>query len=546
MHLGGAVARPLRMIGAMTPAMIAARGVAASAAPARATASARAPGITPGAADLASRAAVAPRRVARRLAAPSARRPLLRAASRPISADSKIRLSNEDPPRPFFDSKEANEIAGYANFSSREQLREAALVDRHNVPNTPLSKPYQQTLRRSFTLCGIGLHSGVVETVRVCPARADEGRYFVRVPAGTIPDAADDDAEGGAFSRRGLTDEETEDMLLEQLRSMMSNKDESKDGSAQRARELASKSASAAESPDSFGSKDEVRIAASLALVQDDLRLSTRLGADGEGVGTVEHLLSALEAIGVDNARVEVEGSGEIPILDGSAYEFCYHAARVGLVPATKEGAEGAEVPRMAWKLTEPITVNEGDAFITLNPDAVTKLTYGIDFTYKSRAIGKQWESWTPTEDGNYTDVLARARTFGTMSDIMAYFRAGYIRGGTEHCALIANGDQFWNPPMLLPHEPARHKLLDLIGDLSLLAEPGMAGVPVGHVVAYKAGHNLHAKFAKAVAAAAAAGKATKVPAEMWSRELGLEANDAEVRSMARIMPMDTREYPTG
>ena len=530
----------------MTPAMIAARGVAASAAPARATASARAPGITPGAADLASRAAVAPRRVARRLAAPSARRPLLRAVSRPISADSKIRLSNEDPPRPFFDSKEANEMAGYANFSSREQLREAALVDRHNVPNTPLSKPYQQTLRRSFTLCGIGLHSGVVETVRVCPARADEGRYFVRVPAGTIPDAADDDAEGGAFSRRGLTDEETEDLLLEQLRSMMSNKDESKDGSAQRARELASKSASAAESPDSFGSKDEVRIAASLALVQDDLRLSTRLGADGEGVGTVEHLLSALEAIGVDNARVEVEGSGEIPILDGSAYEFCYHAARVGLVPATKEGAEGAEVPRMAWKLTEPITVNEGDAFITLNPDAVTKLTYGIDFTYKSRAIGKQWESWTPTEDGNYTDVLARARTFGTMSDIMAYFRAGYIRGGTEHCALIANGDQFWNPPMLLPHEPARHKLLDLIGDLSLLAEPGMAGVPVGHVVAYKAGHNLHAKFAKAVAAAAAAGKVTKVPAEMWSRELGPEANDAEVRSMAKIMPMDTREYPTG
>lgn len=205
------------MIGAMSPAMIAARGVAASAAstaPARATASARAPGVTPGAAGLASRAAVAPRRVARRLAAPSARRPLLRAASRPISADSKIRLSNEDPPRPFFDSKEANEMAGYANFSSREQLREAALVDRHNVPTTPLSKPYQQTLRRSFTLCGIGLHSGLVETVRVCPARADEGRYFVRVPAGTIPEFADDDAEGGAFTRRGLTDEETEDMLL--------------------------------------------------------------------------------------------------------------------------------------------------------------------------------------------------------------------------------------------------------------------------------------------------------------------------------------------
>ena len=61
-------------------------------------------------------------------------------------------------------------------------------------------------------------------------------------------------------------------------------------------------------------------------------------------------------------------------------------------------------------------------------------------------------------------DVLARARTFATMQDIMAYYRAGYIRGGTESCALIAMGDKWWNPPMLLPAEPARHKLLDLIG----------------------------------------------------------------------------------
>jgi len=122
------------------------------------------------------------------------------------------------------------------------------------------------------------------------------------------------------------------------------------------------------------------------------------------------------------------------------------------------------------------------------NPDAVTKLTYGIDFSYKSTAIGKQWESWTPTEDGSYVDVISRARTFATMQDIMAYYRAGYIRGGTESCALIATGDKWWNPPMLLPAEPARHKLLDLIGDLSLLADPGMSGIPVGHTVCYKVG----------------------------------------------------------
>jgi UDP-3-O-acyl-N-acetylglucosamine deacetylase len=121
----------------------------------------------------------------------------------------------------------------------------------------------------------------------------------------------------------------------------------------------------------------------------------------------------------------------------------------------------------------------------------------------------------------------------------MAYFRAGYIRGGTENCALIANGDQFWNPPMLLPNEPARHKLLDLVGDLSLLAEPGHVGVPVGHVVAYKAGHELHAKFALKVKEAIEAGKATRVPAEMWAREEGPAANDAEVASMRKTEPTE-------
>ena len=89
-------------------------------------------------------------------------------------------------------------------------------------------------------------------------------------------------------------------------------------------------------------------------------------------------------------------------------------------------------------------------------PGECTKLTYGIDFTYKSRAIGKQWESWTPTEDGEYSDFLARARTFGTMKDVMAYFRAGVLRGGLENSALLANADQWWNPPMMLPNEVRR------------------------------------------------------------------------------------------
>ena len=90
---------------------------------------------------------------------------------------------------------------------------------------------------------------------------------------------------------------------------------------------------------------------------------------------------------------------------------------------------------------------------------------------------------------------------------------------------------------MLLPNEPARHKLLDLLGDLSLLAEPGHVGVPVGHVVAYKAGHELHARFAKEVREAIKQGKATRVPAEMWAREEGgSAANDAEASSCGKAV----------
>lgn len=397
---------PLRMIGVMGPAIVAAnvtaRGGCAAVASSSASGTARLPAASAAAAavrggrvvgsasvmttttannSLSARAALGRR--SKRLAVPHTNRRSFPtsvtttpravasgAAGERGPSKSKIKLTGDAPPRPFFDSKEANDVSGYVNFQSREELKEAAMLDRHDIPTPPVSQTYQQTLRRSFTLLGIGLHSGEVETIRVCPAFAGEGRYFIRVPAGTIPPAAAEDAEGGSFSRQGLSSEEVEDMVLEQLRSMMSNTDESADGTAERAAELKKKQEKKQEMPGDFANngawegESETRIPASLALVQDNLRLATRLELDGVApergfVGTVEHLLSALEASGVDNARIEVEGSGEIPILDGSAYLFCYETSRVGLVPAETRGeggvgggAESPAAPRMAWKPT--------------------------------------------------------------------------------------------------------------------------------------------------------------------------------------------------
>jgi len=383
--------------------------------------------------------------------------------------------------------------------------REHARIAREINVVIPKNSSMQQTVRRSVTFDGVGLRSGATEKARVRPARANEGRYFVRVQKGTIDTETLVGMRGVKYS-----DEEAEDVLLERVRMALSNDEGEK--AETRARAAAARAAAAAkiEAPVS-GVKGEQRARASVSAINDDVRLSSELKGDGDFVVRgAEHLLSALEAMGVDNCRIELEGSGEVPILDGSAAVYAYDLCEVGLTPA--KSLNDAEEPRMAWKVTENVMVQEGDAFIMLNVDESTKLTYGIDFTYKSTAIDKQWESWTPTQDAPYALHLSPARTFGTLQDFVAYYRAGYIRGGLENCALVANGAEYWNAPLRLNNEPARHKLVDLIGDLSLLAEPGMSGVPMGHIVAYKAGHKLHAKFVRAVAKAAK----TKVPAEIW------------------------------
>jgi UDP-3-O-[3-hydroxymyristoyl] N-acetylglucosamine deacetylase len=406
---------------------------------------------------------------------------------------------------PSSTSTEQSETYGYENFPTRDAVKESARLAAELNVRVPKNEAYQQTIRRSVTYAGVGLRSGEVELMRVRPAGAGEGRYFARVAKGTI-----DASSVEMNSEVTYSDEEAEDALLERVRMALSNDEEAKAETRARAAATRAEAQAKIEAPET-GVAGEARARACVDAVVEDVRLSSELKGDGDFVVRgAEHLLSTLEAMGVDNCRIELEGSGEVPILDGSASSYAYDLCKIGLTPAVS--SSGAEEPRMAWKLTENVMVQEGDAFMMLNVDDSTKLTYGIDFTYKSTAIDKQWESWTPTEDAPYALHIAPARNFGTLQDFVAYYRAGYIRGGLENCALVANGGEYWNAPLRLNNEPARHKLIDLIGDLSLLAEPGMSGVPVGHVVAYKAGHKLHAKFVRAVAKAAK----TKVPAQIW------------------------------
>jgi UDP-3-O-[3-hydroxymyristoyl] N-acetylglucosamine deacetylase len=224
------------------------------------------------------------------------------------------------------------------------------------------------------------------------------------------------------------------------------------------------------------------KIPANIAGVSQTL-LSTELRNGEASVRTVEHLLAALAGMGVDNARIEIDGA-EVPLLDGSAQEWVEAIAHSGLVAQSD--------PRPVCTLKEPIWVHQGDAFVAALPAPALRFTYGIDFDLP--AIGNQWYSWTPAQE-SFAEAIAPARTFGLAHQIEQLRQNGLIKGGSLENALVCGTEGWLNPPLRFSNEPVRHKLLDLVGDLSLL------GIfPLVHVLAYKASHSLHTQLARLVA----------------------------------------------
>ena len=209
--------------------------------------------------------------------------------------------------------------------------------------------------------------------------------------------------------------------------------------------------------------------------------LSTELVNGDAKVRTVEHLLASLAGLGVDNARIEIDGA-EVPLLDGSAHEWAMAIADVGLV------SQSAQVTR---SILEPIWIYEGDAFVAAIPAPALRFSYGIDF--ELAAIGNQWHSWPPDRDSFLTEI-APARTFGLAHQIDQLRSSGLIKGGSLENALVCGDDGWLNPPLRFSNEPVRHKLLDLVGDLSLLG-----AIPIAHFLAYKASHRLHTQLAQKI-----------------------------------------------
>lgn len=206
--------------------------------------------------------------------------------------------------------------------------------------------------------------------------------------------------------------------------------------------------------------------------------LATVLGdSDGPLVSTAEHVLAALRGMGVDNATIEVDGP-EVPIMDGSAAPF--------VAAIDQAGVREQSAPRRFIQILKPVRVSHGDSFGELRPYA-GGFRVEVEIDFANPVIGRQ--NYTlGVEPEAFRREIARARTFGCMSDVARLWEMGYALGASFENSVVFDDERLLNAEGLrYADECARHKLLDAIGDLAL------AGLPIlGAYRSMRGGHKLN------------------------------------------------------
>jgi UDP-3-O-[3-hydroxymyristoyl] N-acetylglucosamine deacetylase len=206
---------------------------------------------------------------------------------------------------------------------------------------------------------------------------------------------------------------------------------------------------------------------------------ATSLMKKGVLISTTEHLLSALAGLGVDNAVVEINNL-ELPIVDGSALPFVKLIRQAGLRPQRAR--------RTYAKILKPLELVEGSKRIAVYPADTFAVSYSISFPHP--IIGAETMDFTPSA-GSYENDVAPARTFGFLAEVEMLLKSGLVKGGSLENVVVLDQERVLNPEGLrFPDEFCRHKVLDLIGDISLFGRP-----LIGHVVADRAGHAMHAQL---------------------------------------------------
>lgn len=233
----------------------------------------------------------------------------------------------------------------------------------------------------------------------------------------------------------------------------------------------------------------DVVIPALAEFVTDTTR-STTLAHDGASVMTVEHLLSALHAFGVDNCEIEVTGP-EIPILDGSALPFAEAIRDAGTI--------AQDAPRRVLTLDAPFTLEVGATQIAVEPDDAFLMEVQVDFAQWPEGDRSLAFTLEPDAPAAYLTQIAPARTFAFRQEVDALLAAGLAKGGSLDNALIITPPDTFSTPLRVPNEWCAHKVLDVIGDLALLGAHCAAQVRIvrpGHRANTTLARELRARLA--------------------------------------------------
>ena len=208
-----------------------------------------------------------------------------------------------------------------------------------------------------------------------------------------------------------------------------------------------------------------------------ETKSSTYLASKGCKIQTLEHLLAVLYIFGIDSLIIDINGD-EIPIMDGSASPFVQAVLNAGIKPLPEK--------KKSIKILKPLIIKEKGAAISFSPASDFRITYSIEYDHP--IIQKQKLSLSVNLKSFVTEI-APARTFGFLKDVPSLKAQGLAIGGSLDNAVVLDERGVISGPLRYPDEFVRHKILDLIGDLSLMGSP-----LIGHFKAHKAGHPLHLK----------------------------------------------------
>ena len=213
-----------------------------------------------------------------------------------------------------------------------------------------------------------------------------------------------------------------------------------------------------------------------------DTKMATVLGKEGAIISTIEHLMSAIYAFGIDNLRIVVDND-EIPIMDGSAISF--------VMMLKEAGIKELDAPKKFLKITKKVEIKDKDKFAMILPS--NEINFDFEIKFNHPVIGHQKYNFKFSTK-NYIKEIAKARTFGFLKEVQYLRSIGLALGGSLENAIVLDDKGILNDSLRFPDEFVRHKILDAIGDMSLLGYNF-----IGSYKAFASGHHLNHLLTKEV-----------------------------------------------